>query len=1282
MADAQGRFNPFPGLRPFKSEEDYLFFGREEHTNDLLRRLRQKRFMAVVGASGSGKSSLVHAGLMPALHGGFMTQSGSSWRVAVFRPGGDPIGELARALSQPDVFGADDEANAAVNQTIIETVLRRSTLGLVEIARQARMSEGENLLVVVDQFEELFRFKESVKGTRGTDDSAAFVKLLLEAGRIEMPPIYIVLTMRSDFLGDCARFRDLPEAINDGQFLIPRMTRDQRRKAIEGPVAVGGAKMSPRLAQRLLNDVGDSPDQLPILQHALMRTWDKWREDGDEQLDIPHYEITGGMGKALSRHADEVYAELPDDRSRTVAEKLFKALTDKGPDNRGLRRPTRLDELCRIISAEEGEVVAVIEAFRQPGCSFLMPLAGVPLQSDSVVDISHESLMRIWDRLRTWVEEEARSAQIYRRLAETAVLHKTGDAGLWRDPDLQLALEWRGQSQPNEAWAKRYHPAFAQSMGFLEDSRKEREAEQAREEERRRRELEQAQALAAARAKAARRLLMFSIGLAVVALLAVGTAIFALSQRQQAVVAKGQADRQRQVAQEQAKMAEERRVEAEKAKESEQQQRQVAQEQARIAKSERQRAVESKEEADRQRQFAQEQARRRSFASARELAIAANENLYKDPELSVLLAMQAVKETYDVDESVTREAFAALHRAEWASRVRLTLTGHSVSVFDVSFSPDGKRLATGSRDNTAKVWDVESGDEILTLTGHTDEVSGVSFSPDGKRLATGSRDNTAKVWDVESGDEIFTLTGHKDDVLGVSFSPDGKRLATCSYDNTAKVWDVESGDEILILTGHKEAVWGVSFSPDGKYLATCSRDNTAEVWDMESGDEILILTGHKEEVLGVSFSPDGKYLATGSTDSTAKVWDVESGDEILTLAGHSGSVFDVSFSPNGKRLATGSWDYTAGVWDVKSGDEILTLTGHSGSVFGVSFSPDGKYLATGSSDNTAKVWDVESGDEILTLTGHNDSVLAISFSPDGRYLAIGSVDNTAGVWDVESGDEILILTRHEYKVSSVSFSPDGKYLATGSGDNTAKVWDMESGQETLTLTGHRAEVSSVSFSPDGKYLATGSLDNTAKVWDIESGGEILNLTGHNSFVLGVSFSPDGKYLATGSVDNTAKVWDVESGEEILTLTGHKDYIEGVSFSPDGKYLATCSDDSTAKVWDMESDNEIYTLTGHSGAVSGVSFSPDGKYLATGSWDNTAKVWDVESGDEILTLTGHRDEVSSVSFSPDGKYLATGSWDGSARVFVFGIEALMETAPTRVSRTELTAEERRRYLHED
>lgn len=469
--------NPFPGLRPFEADEEHLFFGRDGQSDELLRRLRRSRFLAVLGTSGSGKSSLVRAGLLPALYGGIMTQAGSAWRVALFRPGHNPVGNLARALTDPEVLG-DAEDDGDLQRTITEATLRRSALGLVEATRQARMPAHENLLVVVDQFEEIFRFKRTSRKDGSEDEAAAFVKLLLEAKQQTNIPIFIVITMRSDFLGDCSQFRDLPEAINEGQYLIPRMTRDQRREAIAGPIAVGGGEMAPRLVNRLLNDVGDNPDQLPILQHSLMRTWDFWiqhRRDG-EPIDLEHYEAIGTMTDALSRHADEAYNELPDEPSRAVAEKLFKSLTEKGSDNREIRRPTRLREICEVAEASEQQAIAVIERFRQPGRSFLMPPAEVALGADSLIDISHESLIRGWERLRKWVDQEARSAQIYRRLAETAALHKEGSAGLWHDPDLALALNWREKNRPNSIWAQHYNPNFEEAMGFLVASKGAKEA--------------------------------------------------------------------------------------------------------------------------------------------------------------------------------------------------------------------------------------------------------------------------------------------------------------------------------------------------------------------------------------------------------------------------------------------------------------------------------------------------------------------------------------------------------------------------------------------------------------------------------------------------------------------------------------------------------------------------------------------------------------------------------------------------------------------------------------
>src|SRR5262245_2410552 len=458
--------NPFPGLRPFEFHENPLFFGREGQAGQLVEKLSATRFLAVVGTSGSGKSSLARAGLLPALYGGFMTGAGSAWRVAIMRPGADPIGNLARALNHTEVFGSEDPENNALQVAITEATLRRGGLGLVEAVRQANMPATENLLGVVDQFEEIFRVEKGRRDEGYENDKAAFIKLLLGAKNQTETPIYVALTMRSDYLGDCAQFWDLPEAINEGQYLIPRLTREQRRAAITGPVALAGGEITPRLVNRLLNDVGDNPDQLPILQHALMRTWDEWANktpahnavhEGDA-IDLCCYESIGGMAQALSLHADEVYKDLLDERSREIAEKLFKCLTEKGPDNREIRRPITLGEICAVVGAREDttkpadeiEVINVIEDFRAPGRSFLMPPEGTKLESDTLIDISHECLMRGWNKLGDWVDEEARSARIYRRLAETAELYGRGEAGLWRDPDLSRALAWQERVRPNK----------------------------------------------------------------------------------------------------------------------------------------------------------------------------------------------------------------------------------------------------------------------------------------------------------------------------------------------------------------------------------------------------------------------------------------------------------------------------------------------------------------------------------------------------------------------------------------------------------------------------------------------------------------------------------------------------------------------------------------------------------------------------------------------------------------------------------------------------------------
>ncbi len=533
--------------------------------------------------------------------------------------------------------------------------------------------------------------------------------------------------------------------------------------------------------------------------------------------------------------------------------------------------------------------------------------------------------------------------------------------------------------------------------------------------------------------------------------------------------------------------------------------------------------------------------------------------------------------------------------------------------------------------------------DLLTFGGHQNIVNSVSFSPDGRRLATAS--DTVKVWDSWTGKELLTVKGF----WSVCFSPNGHRLATGSGNNTAKVWDAQTGKELLTLKGHQGPITSVCFSPDGRRLASASEDMTGKVWDTQTGKILLTLKGHHGSVSSVSFSPDGRRLATGSGDNTAKVWDRQTGKELLTLRGHAGFVHSVSFSPDGRRLATGSGDNTAKVWDAQTGKEVLSLRGHHSFVMSVSFSPDGRRLATGSADNTAKVWNAQMCTTVLILKGHQGPVTSVSFSPNGRHLATASADGTAKIWAAATGKEVLSLRGHQGQVTSVSYSPDGRRLATGSGDGTAKVWDADTGKELLTLRGHQGFVTSVSYSPDSRHLATGSEDNTARVWDVATGKEVLSLRGHQGRITNVSYSPDGRRLATGSEDTTAIVWDAQTGKAVLGLRD-LGAVWSLSFSPDGNRLATGSADRRAEVWDDQTGKNLLLPLAHQGWVHSVGFSPDGNRLVTGSADKTAKVWDAQTGKEVLTLRGHRSAVFSVSFSPNGRRLATGSEDGTARVW--------------------------------
>lgn len=991
-------FNPFPGLRSFEPDEDHLFFGRDVQVDELLARLGRTRFLAVVGTSGSGKSSLVRSGLIPSLYSGYMTKAGSSWRVAIFRPGEDPIGNLGAALNHESVLGGGDlpsgppgggAVDPEVNRQLIEATLRRSARGLAECVRQARLPEHDSVLVLADQFEELFRFKSNRRIRDSRESALAFVKLLLEGAGAADTPVYVVLTMRSDFIGNCTEFPGLVEAINEGQYLVPRMSREERRQAIAGPVAVGGAEIAPRLVTRLLNDVGDDPDQLPILQHSLMRAWSYWdthRVDG-EPLDLRHYEAIGTLQEALSLHAEEAYRELEDRRARVICEQLFKGLTERGTDSRGVRRPLRFDDAMELTGASAEELAAVVERFRQPGRTFLMPAWPAPLGPDSILDISHESLMRTWKRLIQWVDEEARSAQVYLRLSRAAGLYHEGKSALWRDPELQLAVNWRDEAKPTSIWAQRYDPAFERALLFLEYSEKERALENAEKERQRRRQLRRARLLAAFFGAAT--LIFLLMGLVMMNLV-----VKAEDARVKESEARGEAERNAAAKVEQAKIAEQQRLEAVAAREEAEEQRSLAEENEAVANEQRRRAegqereaMRRKEEAEVQRLLAdkargealderaqaidareralrsESEARRlREVALARALAVQTTRIDADHAELAALLALAAYRLNADndgdpEDPNIYNALRTSLNQLDPDRRRIYRVTADAVR--GVAVAPDGRTVAVASDDGTLGLLDLERPGAGATKLAELAGVPLRAVAVDGQQLAAGSFDGAIRLWDLARREAPpQRLAGHDAGVNALAFQAGGGRLASAGSDGTVRLWDLARPQAPVEVGKAPGKASAVAVSPDGKLLAAGTAGGLL-LWDVGrlSGEPTVLAAD--QPAGAVAFSRDGGLLAAGTENGAVALWDLTDRSRPRqggALLGHGSPVSGLSFASAG-RLASASLDGTVRLWNVSRPEaEPIVLADHQGWVWTVTFNPRGDELVSGGADRTVRVW--------------------------------------------------------------------------------------------------------------------------------------------------------------------------------------------------------------------------------------------------------------------------------------------------------------------------------------